>query len=97
MFQEYYGFSSLPFSKTMATKDLFVTAAQQELGARLTYLVRERGVGLLHPRLEFAEGIRRDRLRQVHRRACLCGHARFQPLPGDLSGQPAAGHQRSLP
>jgi general secretion pathway protein A len=47
MFQEYYGFSSLPFSKTIATKDLFVTAAQQELGARLTYLVRERGLGLL--------------------------------------------------
>jgi type II secretory pathway predicted ATPase ExeA len=47
MFQEYYGFSSLPFSRAMATKDLFVTAAQQELGARLTYLVRERGVGLL--------------------------------------------------
>ena len=47
MFQEYYGFSSLPFSRAMASKDLFVTAAQQELGARLTYLVRERGVGLL--------------------------------------------------
>ena len=47
MFQEFYGFSSLPFSRTIATKDLFVTAAQKELGARLTYLVRERGVGLV--------------------------------------------------
>ena len=47
MFQEYYGFSSLPFSKTIATKDLFATTAQKELGARLTYLVRERGFGLV--------------------------------------------------
>ena len=47
MFQQYYGFSSLPFSKTIATHDLFTTAAQKELAARLTYLVRERGVGLL--------------------------------------------------
>lgn len=47
MFQEYYGFSSLPFSKAIATKDLFATAAQKELAARLSYLVRERGLGLV--------------------------------------------------
>jgi type II secretory pathway predicted ATPase ExeA len=47
MFQEFYGFTSLPFSRTLATKDLFPTASQKELGARLTYLVRERSVGLI--------------------------------------------------
>ena len=47
MFQEFYGFSSLPFSRTIATKDLFPTASQKELGARLAYLVRERGFGLV--------------------------------------------------
>jgi type II secretory pathway predicted ATPase ExeA len=47
MFQEFYGFSSVPFSKTIATSDLFITAAQKELTARLTYLVRERGFGLV--------------------------------------------------
>lgn len=47
MFQEFYGFSSLPFSRTIATKDLFPTASQKELGARLTYLARERGFGLV--------------------------------------------------
>jgi len=47
MFQEYYGFSHLPFSKTIATKDLFALAAHKELSARLSYLVRERGFGLV--------------------------------------------------
>lgn len=47
MFQEFYGFTSLPFSKTIATTDLFTTPAQKELNARLTYLVRERGFGLV--------------------------------------------------
>ncbi len=47
MFQEFYGFSSPPFTKTIPTKDLFPTAGQKELTARLTYLVRERGFGLV--------------------------------------------------
>ena len=47
MFQEYYGFTRLPFSRTIATQDLFPTAGQKELSARLTYLVRERGFGLV--------------------------------------------------
>jgi type II secretory pathway predicted ATPase ExeA len=47
MFQEYYGFTSLPFTHTIPTKDLFPTAGQKELAARLTYLVRERGFGLV--------------------------------------------------
>lgn len=47
MFQEFYGFTTLPFSRTLATQDLFPTASQKELAARLTYLVRERSVGLI--------------------------------------------------
>jgi type II secretory pathway predicted ATPase ExeA len=47
MFQEYYGFTHLPFSRTIATADLFPTSGQQELGARLMYLVHERGFGLI--------------------------------------------------
>jgi type II secretory pathway predicted ATPase ExeA len=47
MFQEHYGFTSLPFTKTIPTKDLFPTTGQKELTARLTYLVRERGFGLV--------------------------------------------------
>ena len=47
MFQEFYGFSRLPFSRTIATQDLFPTASQKELVARLAYLVRERGFGLV--------------------------------------------------
>ncbi len=47
MFQEFYGFTSVPFSRSIATKDLFPTASQKELAARLTYLVRERGCGLV--------------------------------------------------
>ena len=47
MFQEYYGFTRVPFSKTMPTADLFPTAGQKELTARLMYLIRERGFGLV--------------------------------------------------
>ena len=47
MFQEFYGFTHVPFSKTILTKDLFPTAGQKELTARLTYLLRERGFGLI--------------------------------------------------
>jgi general secretion pathway protein A len=47
MFQEFYGFTSLPFSRTIPTKDLFPTAGQKELAARLAYLVRERSFGLV--------------------------------------------------
>lgn len=47
MFQQFYGFTSAPFSKSVPTADLFDTAAHKELAARLTFLVRERGFGLL--------------------------------------------------
>jgi type II secretory pathway predicted ATPase ExeA len=47
MFQQHFGFTALPFTKTIPTKDLFPAIGQQELVARLTYLVRERGFGLV--------------------------------------------------
>ena len=47
MFQEFYGFARNPFSKTIPTADLFPTTGQAELAARLTYLLRERGFGLV--------------------------------------------------
>jgi len=47
MFQEFYGFSATPFSRGIPTSKLFVAAGQEELKARLNYLVRERGIGLI--------------------------------------------------
>ena len=47
MFQQFYGFTRLPFSRSIPTADLFATAGQKELSARLTYLVREQGFGLV--------------------------------------------------
>ena len=47
MFQHFYGFSRLPFSKDILPQDLFQAEGQQELCARLTYLVKERGLGLV--------------------------------------------------
>jgi general secretion pathway protein A len=47
MFQEFYGFASLPFSRGLVTSKLFVASGQEELKARLSYLVRERGIGLI--------------------------------------------------
>jgi type II secretory pathway predicted ATPase ExeA len=47
MFQEYYGFTTTPFSRGLQTSKLFVAAGQEELKARLTHLVRERGIGVI--------------------------------------------------
>ena len=47
MFQEFYGFVAMPFSRGVATAKLFLAGAQEELKARLAYLVRERGIGLI--------------------------------------------------
>ena len=47
MFQEFYGLSATPFSRGLTTSKLFVAAGQEELKARLSYLVRERGIGLI--------------------------------------------------
>lgn len=46
-FQSYYGFSRIPFSKDIPPADLFPAEGQAELYARLDYLTRQRGMGLL--------------------------------------------------
>jgi len=45
--QSYYGFTRLPFAKNIPPADLFPAEGQQELCARLEYLTKERGLGLL--------------------------------------------------
>ena len=47
MFQQFYGFARLPFTKAIDTANLYQTSGQKELSARLTYLVRERSFGLV--------------------------------------------------
>ncbi len=47
MFQEFYGFSLTPFSRSLASSKLFTSNGQEELKARLAYLVRERGIGVI--------------------------------------------------
>jgi len=47
MFQQFYGFTRLPFSRSIPTADLFDAVGQKELAARLTFLVREQGFGLV--------------------------------------------------
>ena len=47
MFQEFFGFTALPFSRGLPTSKLFVASGQEELKARLSFLVRERGIGLI--------------------------------------------------
>jgi len=46
MFQQFYGFSRIPFSKDIPPQDILATP-QAELVARLSYLVSEMGIGLL--------------------------------------------------
>src|SRR3989337_4599215 len=47
MFREFYGFSTMPFSRGVVTSKLFLASGKEELKARLSYLVRERGIGLI--------------------------------------------------
>ncbi len=47
MFLEFYGFTTTPFSRGLSTSQLFPASGQEELKARLSYLVRERGIGLI--------------------------------------------------
>jgi type II secretory pathway predicted ATPase ExeA len=47
MFQQFYGFTRLPFSKDIPPADILATRGQAELGARLSYLVNEQGMGLV--------------------------------------------------
>ena len=47
MVQQFYGFTRPPFSKDIPPADLFPAEGQAELCARLTYLVKERGLGLV--------------------------------------------------
>jgi type II secretory pathway predicted ATPase ExeA len=47
MYQEFYGFARLPFERDIPPDDLFASQPQQEMAARLTYLLRQRGMGLV--------------------------------------------------
>lgn len=47
MYQEFYGFTRLPFERDIAPDHLFVSQPQQEMAARLTFLLRQRGLGLV--------------------------------------------------
>ena len=45
--QTYYGFTRLPFAKDLPPAELFPAEGQKELCARLDYLLRQRGLGLV--------------------------------------------------
>ena len=47
MFDHYYGFTRLPFTKDIPPDQLFQADGQSELCARLDYLLKDRGLGLV--------------------------------------------------
>ncbi|HSH01552.1 MAG TPA: AAA family ATPase [Anaerolineae bacterium] len=47
MFQQFYGFTQLPFGREMRPNTLFASPSQQELIARLTFLLKQEGLGLI--------------------------------------------------
>src|SRR3972149_1347999 len=47
MFQAFYAFPTMPFSRGVITSKLFPASGKEELKARLAYRVRERGIGLI--------------------------------------------------
>jgi len=46
MYQHFFGFTLPPFSKNLASRDVFVTERHKELNARLTHLFAEHGIGV---------------------------------------------------
>lgn len=47
MIDLFYGFTHLPFTKDIPTNSLFEAVGQSELCARLDYLLKQRGIGLV--------------------------------------------------
>jgi type II secretory pathway predicted ATPase ExeA len=47
MLQQYFGFTRLPFTKDIPPQQLFQADGQSELCARLDYLLKDRGLGLV--------------------------------------------------
>jgi type II secretory pathway predicted ATPase ExeA len=47
MYQQFFGFESTPFSKSIATPDVLATPSLKELSVRLSLVVKERGIGLV--------------------------------------------------
>lgn len=47
MLQQYFGFTRLPFTKDIPPQQLFHAEGQSELCARLDYLLKDRGLGLV--------------------------------------------------
>jgi len=47
MYQQFFGFESTPFSKSIATPDVLDTPSLKELSPRLGLVVKERGIGLV--------------------------------------------------
>lgn len=96
MFQEFYGFWVPPFSRSIPTTDLFPSTGHQEIKARLTYLLWERGIGLVTGEVgsgkstalrAFAEGLDPNRY--------LVIYPSLRSRVG--SGQPRSGHDRRIP
>lgn len=46
MYQHFFGFTLPPFSKSLASRDVFVTERHKELNARLAHLFSEHGIGV---------------------------------------------------
>lgn len=97
MFQEYYGFSTTPFSRGLATSKLFVASGQEELKARLTHLVRERGIGVITGEIgsgkstavrAFVESLDPTRYTVVYTANPLIGAAGFYREVLGLLGEP---------
>ena len=47
MYQQFYGFTHLPFGREVPPSDLFTSPAHQELVARLTFLLKQQGLGII--------------------------------------------------
>ncbi len=105
MFNEFYGFSATPFARGLATSKLYVSSGQEELKARLTYLVSERGIGLITGEIgsgkstavrAFVEGLDPTRYTVVYTANPLIGASGFyREVLGEL-GEPVPRYRQQM-
>lgn len=105
MFGEFYGFSTTPFSQGVASNKLFPARGQEELQARLTYLVGERGIGLVTGEIgsgkstavrSFVQGLDANRYAVVYMANPLIGVSGFYREVLEQWGQPVGRYRQQM-
>jgi general secretion pathway protein A len=105
MLNEFYGFTATPFSQGIASSKLYPSRGQEELRARLNFLVRERGIGLVTGDVgsgkstavrSFVEGLDPTRYTVVYTANPLIGISGFYREVLEQLGEPIGRYRQQM-